>query len=337
MLGYILSRATFSKILKEDITTFSVPIGSTTGETGSALLSGLVPEDLTEAWLYLAGEVSLITQTVPQNKQLSLRIADPILAFDRKLIWPEDAPATYGEFIKDVLEREYINCPDPKYRLSYLQVSNTDATPLVKPELDDTQIYTLSDIMVAARKAGVSVLFRVTRAPNKLLVEISTMPSKVSNIFFNDGHAQLASETHSRDVTAKVTVLKEVDEGAYDTFTYYLSIDGSISSEMPDSRPEGKWEYVKIGKNDVPLEKASEVFGKNIESHQITFYSDRRYRLCENVKLRINGRVYQSKITYIGKASGDSRFSYKCGELAVTAPEKIRAIDAAIKAANLKK
>lgn len=133
--------------------------------------------------------------------------------------------------------------------MPYLQISNTDTTPLVAPELDDTKLYKLSDIISTARRAGVRIDFSIDG--ERLAIDISTAEGATHNVFFNDGRAQLETETYSADNAAKVTVLQaqEKAEGAdkdtpteYISYTYYLAADGSVSASVPSARAEGRWE-----------------------------------------------------------------------------------------------
>ena len=73
-----------------------------------------------------------------------------------------------------------------------------------------------------------------------------------------------------------------------------------------------------------PAEKAAAVFAKNIQSHKIEFLSEKEYGLYDTVLLRLAGTVFKTQIVSVVISSDDRRFSYKCGELAVTLPEKVK-------------
>lgn len=329
---YIKRRSDFKTVLLGNAETWSVPVATVTGETGKVSLVEYDQKEHTDDWLYINGSVALISQAAPQNNKLQITAADASEAFDRQAVWPESAPATYGGFIQAAFQRDYINCTDSAYQMNYLTVSNSDSTPLMKPELDDTQLYTLADIISQARRAGVLVQFSIQRdktAGDRLHVDISTVSGQEHKILFNDGHAQLSSETYSRESVAKVTVLQELEtegeEVSYSSTDYYLSASGEISTTVPAERAEGRWEYTTAKKDDEPLVKATEIFAGNINSHKIEFFSDKRYELFDTVLLRLNGAVFKTQIVYIGRSSSDNRYAYKCGELAVTLTDKVRA------------
>ena len=282
-------------------------------------------------WLYIMGRIYLISQATPSNNQFTATIADPSTAFDRQAVWPSAPAGTYGAFIKAALETDYLNCADTAYAVPYLQISNTDTTPLATPELDDTKLYKLSDIISSARRAGVRIDFSIDG--EKLSIDISTAAGATHNVFFNDGRAQLETETYSADNVAKVTVMQaqekaeDADKDApmeYIAYTYYLASDGSVSASVPSTRTEGRWEYITCKADEAPEDKAKELFAKNVDSYKIEFYSTRRYQLYDTVRLRLHGGAFTTQITGITYNSGDDRYLYRCGELATTIQQKVK-------------
>lgn len=335
MLVYIKRRQGFELAMAEHTESYSLPIASATGETGTAVLAGYDNQDHTGDWLYIGGQVVLISQASPKDGKLSISTGDAAGFFDRQLIWPDAAPATYGEFIRQAIETEFINCPDEAYKVPYISVANTDATPMPAMELTDTKLYKLSDIMSQARKAGVIIEFAIssrTRASDTLSISISTAQGGSRSIVFSDGHSQLATETYSSDSVAKVTVLQEAEqedkeaEPVYSSTDWYLSTAGEISPTPPAQRAAGRWEYTTAKADEEPETKAAEIFAANLASHKIEFYSDKRLGLLDTVLLRLNGAVFKTQIASVVISSGDDRYLYKCGELAVTLPEKVRGI-----------
>jgi len=333
MLVYIKKRGDFTLAMRENTESYSLPAASVSGETGKAVLAGHDGRDHTGDWLYIGGRIVLISQASPKDGKLTIATADAAEFFDRPLVWPDAAPGTYGEFIKAALEREYIGCSDTAYRVPYLSVENTDATPMTAPELDDTKLYKLSDIMAQARRAGVVIDFGIcsrAKASDTLQLRISTGTGTARRVVFSDGSAQLATETYSKDSVAKVTVLREVpqenadSDSVYESRDFYLSAAGEISTSVPAARAEGRWEYVTAKAEEDPAEKAAAVFAKNIQSHKIEFFSEKEFGLYDTVLLRLAGTVFKTQIVSIVISSGDRRFSYKCGELAVTLPEKVK-------------
>lgn len=331
MKAYIKRSSDFKTVLMGTAESWSLPVASADGDTGQLALAEYAPAEHTGNWVYVLGRIYRIAQATPSNNQFTATLADPATAFDRQAIWPDAPETTYGAFIKAALERDYLNCADAAYKVPYLQITNTDTTALAVPELDDTKLYKLSDIITTARAAGVRVEFGVS--VDKLTINISTGAGTEHNILFTDGHAQLETESYSADTTAKVTVLQaqekaeDADKDApteYVAHTFYLSADGEITETAPTDRAEGKWAYITCKADETPADKAAEVFAANANSYKIEFYSSRRYALYDRVKLRLHGTVFATRITGITLKSGDDRYLYRCGELATTIQQKVK-------------
>ena len=331
MKAYIKRSSDFKTVLMGTAESWSLPVASADGDTGQLALAEYAPAEHTGNWVYVLGQIYRIAQATPSNNQFTATLADPATAFDRQAIWPDAPETTYGAFIKAALERDYLNCADAAYKVPYLQITNTDTTALAVPELDDTKLYKLSDIITTARAAGVRIRFGIDG--DKLAVDISTGTGTEHNILFTDGRAQLETESYSADTTAKVTVLQaqekaeDADKDApteYVAHTFYLSVDGEITETAPTDRAEGKWAYITCKADETPADKAAEVFAANANSYKIEFYSSRRYALYDRVRLRLHGAVFATRITGITLKSGDDRYLYRCGELATTIQQKVK-------------
>ncbi len=331
MKAYIKRSSDFRTVLMGTAESWSLPVASADGDTGQLALAEYAPAEHTGNWVYVLGQIYRIAQATPSNNQFTATLADPATAFDRQAIWPDSPETTYGAFIKAALERDYLNCADAAYKVPYLQITNTDTTALAVPELDDTKLYKLSDIITTARAAGVRVEFGVSG--DKLAVNIATGTGTEHNILFTDGRAQLETESYSADTTAKVTVMQAQEKAEdankdapteYVAHTFYLSANGEITETAPTDRAKGKWAYITCKADETPADKAAEVFVKNVDSYKIEFYADRRYELYDRVRLRLHGTVFETRITGITLKSGDDRYLYRCGELATTIQQKVR-------------
>ena len=331
MKAYIKRSSDFKTVLMGTAESWSLPVASADGDTGQLALAEYAPAEHTGNWVYILGQIYRIAQATPSNNQFTAMLADPATAFDRQAIWPDAPETTYGAFIKAALERDYLNCADAAYKVPYLQITNTDTTALAVPELDDTKLYKLSDIITTARAAGVRIRFGIDG--DKLAVDISTGAGTEHNILFTDGRAQLETESYSADTTAKVTVLQAQEKAEdankdapteYVAHTFYLSADGEITETAPTDRAEGKWAYITCKADETPADKAAEVFAENANSYKIEFYSSRRYALYDRVRLRLHGAVFATRITGITLKSGDDRYLYRCGELATTIQQKVK-------------
>ena len=320
---YIKDRSTFETVHWDTPSAWSIPISSALDDTGSATIME-TDEKFVNDFAYIAKHIYVISEEAPSRGVNQLTLSDPSTIFDRSLPWPDDAVLTYGDFIAAQVTSQYINCSDSDYAISYLDIVNSDHTPFTAPELDDTKLYVLSDIIADAQERGVKIEYTI--ANKRLLMTISTREAVTHKVFFNEDQTELSTETYSNDITAKVTVLQKVedtDPQEYTETTWYLSTDGNLSNTVPANRAKGKWVYATSEADEEPLSVAESIIADNVDSHKIEFYSDRQYNLWDAVKLRLANTVFDSHIVAITQKHNDNRFLYRCGALATTLTEKV--------------
>lgn len=337
MEAYIKRRADFAHATLAAAESYTLPVETMVDATGTVEITGYKASDLAGDWLYLEGRLMRIAQTAPHEQRLTLTVADPITAFDRQLVWaPPGNNISYGYVIQDALEREYLHCPDSAYRLPYLRIVNADTTPMPAPELDDTKLYKLADIMLAARAAGVSIVFAIGEedGADTLEVRIGRAEGVSRSVVFTDGHAEVVAEQYSADAVAKVTVLQELEppEDAetdaptqYQSRDYYLAADGRVAESEPPLRAAGRWEHTTCGTDDDPLEVAAQLLEDNLGSYKIEFRADRTFHSGDRLRLRLDGAVFRAQVSTVYLESKDRRQRYVCGDLPVTLTEKLRA------------
>lgn len=323
MLAYIKDFSTFKTTYMDTPQDWDVPIASSTMEEGTVTLPSRGRKDFSHDWIYLDEHIFLIDNSEPNGGVVNLTVSDPANMFSRQLFYPDEPAATYGEFIEQAIRENFILCEDPVYAVPYLDVKATDRTPFEEPKQDDSGLYSLIDVINAAREKGIAVDFKM--AVNRLSVEIYTINSQPHNVVFYDGHAKLEQESYSRATVAKITTVQATaTEGEFVIEDWYLDSDGVICDTVPAKRMEGDWKYITVGKDEDPLEKASEEFKNNLGSHKIEFYSDRDYHLWDTVKFQIDGEIFESRIVAKFLSSKNSRWLYTCGDLATTLTEKVQ-------------
>lgn len=324
MLVYFKDRKTFRTTGKANPQSWDVPIISSTDESGTITIPKEDKKNYADNWVYIADHLFLVDESTPKDNLVDLKITDPTHLFDRQLIYPNNPESTYGSFIASAIQRDYISCSDIAYRIDYISVVNEDSTPFEEPKLDSARLYSLFDVISTAREKGVIFDFEIA-GPTTLRIRIHTNTSDPHNIIFSDGHSELSDETFSRIKTAKVTVMKSgEEEGVYTMTHWYLSASGNISQNVPASRAEGEWAYITIGKDEDPETKAREKFKENISSHKIEFFSDRIYNFWDTVHFKIDGEVMNSRIVGIFISSDQTKYLYRCGDLATTLTEKVQ-------------
>lgn len=302
---------------------WKLPLASMENESGTVTLPRGERKDFSGDWVYIGNHLFIVDESSPDKSTVSLTVSDPANMFKRELVFPAEPKETFGEFIADVIETEFINCSDPEYRISYLRVTNTDTTEIVYPEINEAGFYSLVELIYIARKYGVVMDFAING--ENLDITIRSYTSQPHNIVFSDGHSDVESETFSNVNVAKVSIYKETNtEGVYSITDYYLDTDGEIHTEPPEKRPKGDWKLEKIGKDDDAYAKAKEIFDDNIASHKIEFYSDNIYQFWDIVKFKIDGEIFLSNITSIFLSSDNKRYLYTAGDLATTLTEIVK-------------
>ena len=199
------------------------------------------------------------------------------------------------------------------------------------------------------KRNGIGVYGKIISSSGAARFKVSrmiTFSQTPKNILFDDGHTFLESETYDYSVVSSVLVLCS----DYAGYPYLLKKDGSIArrrvisgggGEVFDTSNaiNGEHKTVKTsvanytGSDETKRERlfttlqpyAQEVFDENKYSHKIVFRSDKEYKFGDAVNLVLKHGNVLSRISSVGKNSDDSRYIYTCGELPMTASEKINA------------
>ena len=331
MKCYLKSAATFFTTAQMDTLDYNLVLDSITGESGSVTnLGDDVPASMTGSWLILNGDPYRISEASPSNGKTKLKLLPVDSLFDRKLVYGvEHGQTTIGGYIASIITSEWINQPDPAFATPYITVTSTDSTAFVAPETDDKGIYNFMDYIRQMRReynVTISAEFHF----NTLVLTISA--PTVRTLTLGDGHAKLIQADYSAKAKSKLTVYtatetgKDADDNPIYSVTeavYYLAADGTVSDTVPEDRAIGEWGSITIGKDDDPLEKAKEEFGKNEESHKVEFYSTVALNIGDKARLKLHGEVFESTVTGIYRQKSDSRTRYKLGDLPTTLSEKL--------------
>lgn len=337
MLGFIISVKTFEVIATVNVESYAFVHASTTDDKSEAVVSlarGDFPV-LEDNWFTACvGShwfVYLIDGASPARNTARLSLKDAAHIFDRLAVISREDKSSLGAFILSAAELNFIACEDEQYRLPYLNILNMDSSPVVL-NIGEDGLYSLAATVLNARNQGLR--FNWIPGRGSLLLEIMPPQKSEYTVLFNGGHSQLSSESYTRDQVSKVTALKDTEEPeVYERTDYYLGADGEMYLEPPEHRADGRWEYIICKLKDDPAEKALNLFAANINSHKIEFWHDAALPLGASVRTRLNGREYESTVTYVCSRSSDSRCHIKLGELSTTIAEKVRTATTTAKAA----
>lgn len=314
MIAYIKRFSDFETVLHSEVTNYELPIEAVAAsEKGSIELPMLISPDLVGSWVYLQGRIYLIANIAPQNGRSVLTTAMPDEAFGRPIA-EGTATQNIGAYILDCLQTNYKNQTDPQYRLSYLEITNTDTSAYVSPIVDENGLFVLSDYISAVRPKT-KLTYSVDK--NKLKIEISKNQPKQHNAVLSK--SELKNFTVAKTAIAKVTILGENQ-------TYYLTTSGEASLTVPAERVSGEWVYLKAQKDKTAQETAQAAFDGNINSYKVEFYSKKMYGLHDKITMNVDNQLLMGDVTFVGRAMKDARYLVKLGSLPTTAAEKMRAV-----------
>lgn len=315
MEGYIYSRSSFSLLLRAIATAWDLPLEGYQAVSGTVTMIGELPESIKDSWLIFDG-IWLIDRVEPGGGMTTLTVLPGIDAFNRPVLFPASPPDSVGGLIAQTLQKHFQSPSDSVYAMPYIDLVNTDSTPLVVPELSEAGLWTLSGYI---RSAQDMVRVRLAVAGRLLRVQIEHAEPEMHKVTM-DGATELLQQTYSREFTAKVTVV----QGAAVT-DFYVDENGVAGLVPPSPRLAGEWQVIEARDNKDPLEAAQEAFSKNVAANKVSFAAPARYQLGDTIRTRLGGRQADLKITAVRKASSDSRYVYSCGELRTSLSERLKA------------
>lgn len=332
---FVKSFATYRTIKKSTAISSSLVLDSLELETSTVTVKGTnINRADAGNWLIADGGVYQIANVKPEGDRTLLTLQPPLDAFSRPLELEEQVSnQTVGGFAAEQLRRGWANETDPAYAVPYLEVSNSDTTVYVSPEVDNGGSFKLPDYLRLMRKSyRIAVEFQ--DAGDRLRCRIYKAPLESRQVAFDDGRSKLQSVDYSSSGLAKLTVLHDVDTGEKDPngdkiyvrerSTWYLSESGEISQMIPARRAPGEWSTLHVqGSKNVESEVVK-AFSKNKANHKLEFWSTLDLPVQEDCTFPVYGELLRSYISYKRKSSEDKRFYYKSGELATTATEKLR-------------
>lgn len=334
---FVKSFAAYRTVKKAAVLSSALTLDSLDEETSTVTVIGTdIGRGNAGDWLIVDGCVYSIKTVKPQNDRTLLTLVSPLEVFSRPLEYEEQTSGqTIGGFVAQQLTAGWVECSDPAYAVPYLTVSNSDTTTFAPPELDSSGCFLLNEYARLMRKSY-RVRMQFEDSGSTLSCRISKAPAANRQVLFTDGHSQLQSVDYSSSGVAKLTVLRDIDTGEKDEggeaiitrerSEWYLSESGAASQEMPSRRASGRWNTITVtGDTDVES-KVIETFAKNKANHKIEFWSTLDLAVQDDCTFLVYGELLSSYISYKRKASTDSRYYYKSGELATTATEKLRGV-----------
>jgi hypothetical protein len=324
MWAYIKDRKSFATLLQRPVENWSICVDSIDLQQSTVTLAcDDLPPTMARNWLLLGGRIYLIDRLQTDNGLTKLTLLPPWALFDREIIYT-GSETSIGAFIRAWILAGWVNQADAEYATPYISCTNTDNTPFVAPEMDDSKVFDFLDYIIMARRKGVEIAFSWNNSG--IIAAVRTHPVRTHTLVDGDGLTQLISNSVSGDAVAKVTVVYPTGENTYAHTYWYLAADGSISNSAPANRADGKWALIEIGEDDDQREKVQELVDGNARSYKVEFWSDVDMAVGDTYRMRLNGSVFEGIITAKFLSSDDNRIRYSSGDLATTLTERVNKI-----------
>lgn len=332
MRAYLKSKTDFSTYKAVDVLEEDIVLHSTDDAQSSATLMGALDLQLGDYLVY-GDWLGVLQDSEPGVGETSVKLSPFLSIFDREILYTDTSPASIEAFLKTVIDDNFTNQPDAEYRIPYIEVTAATSTPFIAPEMDeDEQLYSVYEYINYVRSLK-GVYVDVAFDNDSINITIEHRSPVSHNIIFGSMGYELVSENYSNKVTSKVTAI--ANGVATD---YYLMDDGTTTTDPnAGTRVLGEWQTFVINQSESELQKedaaeklaekvsdkVASIFAKNSRSHCIEFLGTRKLGFGDTLLFKMHGKIFTSSVSQIIKASGDSRYRYKSGELKVTLTEKL--------------
>lgn len=162
-------------------------------------------------------------------------------------------------------------------------------------------------------------LFKQVNKP-AIRVDITRKEYAPIPVYFDDGHTSLMSESYANDVVTHVVVY-DTSEAPHNV---YFDLTTFEATGLKSRQGQGKFGgYIAAESGENWNDAGMRVFAENKWSHKVEFYSDKDFSINQPVRLMLKRGTLDTTISSVRIKSGDERKFYCCGDMAVTASDKI--------------
>lgn len=261
--------------------------------------------------------VGIISEVQTSSGRTEISVEQAVRMFSREMFYTA-ASYTYVEgHLKNLIDTNYTNCTDEIYEVPFLDVNALTSTNVnCKPDLDNNKYTIASYISKLRRLQDIVCDWDFNRTTLTLNIYKKLFP--IYNIDLSNPRFNIVEQTFSDVSVGKVTVYCE-ENNAYTN--WYLKADGSITQTYSTSdRVDGEWSAIVVGKIADIQDAVRDLFALNYYSHKVSFTTDKEFQLYDRLKLRIEGRIFDSYVSGIIKRKGSKYKEIECGELQTQYP-----------------
>lgn len=346
MIGYIRDPRNWASVKTVTITSYELPVETAQGETGKATILGQLDADYSRYMISFENDERIYKITGAQTGgilETVLTIGDWMAAFEGELaavsnnyigeeinsLFLFGTSALTASFCSSITAKSNFtptairgNSASAAVRsfIDSLHIPAAEAQPLF--ETSTQKLYRYDDVLRVIRNYGVTVTAGVRTVSNAsaLVFEFGIGDNSVVVVPFNDGHSELISESYKDDKCTCV-ILVHAD---YPQSAYYLDGSNNISTSRGAQSAGYTITALYDSEYGSQVNQAAAIFASNTSSHKVEFASDKTLHIGQPVKLMTSRGILDTSISKVVKKSGDDRFYYTCGELPVTASERIK-------------
>lgn len=346
MIAFIRNPRTWQAVKTVTATAYELPIESAQGDTGTVTLAGQLEGNYSRYMLSFEDSAEIykiLGQRTGNQYETVLTIGDWITATENELSAVNNqyisdeingafvfgstaaiatggfnsATTTRGGFAPATIAGNVIGVSASiRNYIDALHIPATEAHAIV--ELSSQKLYNYGDVLRALQRHGVKLTARMANSAN-LVYTVDIGDNTTPVIPFADGHSELLTENYNDDKCTCVVVITSSNV----FYPYYIDDAGTLCNKDEQSGGYTTMVAYDSAQYQDMQQQALAIFAQNRNEHKIEFASDKVLHIGQNVRLILPRGVLDTSVNKVVKKSNDTRYYYTCGELPVTASDKI--------------
>lgn len=262
--------------------------------------------------------VGIVTEVDIDGGRTEISVEQAVKLFARDMFYSATSYTYLEDYLESLINTNYTNCTDDLYEVPFLVVnalSHTNAN--CKPDLEDNVYNIKSYISKLRRLQDIVCEWDFNRT--QLILNIYKKSFSLHNIDMSNPRYKITEQTLSSLSVGKITVYCE-ENSAYST--WYLKTDGTATSTQPsdEDRVQGDWATLVVNEIADITDDVRDEFAQNYYSHKISFLTDSHFEIYDRLKLRIDGKIFNSYVSGIIHTKGSKYIEVECGELQTQYP-----------------
>ena len=262
--------------------------------------------------------VGIVTEVDIEGGKTEISVEQAVKLFARDMFYSAMSYTYLEDYLESLIDTNYTNCTDDLYEVPFLVVnalSHTNAN--CKPDLEDNVYNIKSYISKLRRLQDIVCEWDFNRT--QLILNIYKKSFSLHNIDMSNPRYIITEQTISNQVVGKITVFCE-ENSSYST--WYLKTDGTVTNTKPADadRVDGDWTTLTVGETADIQDDVRDEFAQNYYSHKISFLTDSQFEIYDRLKLRMDGKIFNSYVSGIIHRKGSKYIEVECGELQTQYP-----------------